>query len=77
MRIELYNSGDIDKIIFFRPRTVAGKSDFGALGGGVDKKSEPYVLALDDNAMVLTGQQLAKLKPIETKRLISNVAARG
>jgi len=44
--IELYNKGLIDKIMFFRPRTVAGISDPGAMPGNPAKKAEPFVKAL-------------------------------
>lgn len=44
--VELYNRGDIDQIMLFRPRTVAGSGDPGAMPGNAAKKMEPYIKAL-------------------------------
>lgn len=55
---EAVNDGLYDQIKLFRPRTVTAKNDFGAVGGGVKAKMAPYIGALQDTILKMTGKPL-------------------
>lgn len=63
--IDVHNGNDYDKVLLFRPRTVAGKSEMGAMPGGPEEKMDFYTKPFSNKVKEITGKPITTFKKME------------